>query len=321
MADDPTARAALHWFVRLRGLPGPSAEERRAFARWLEADPGHRRSYAEAERAWADSAPAAEAVARDEAAGLERLLARMDAPAARSRRAPWRAAWAALAACLLLVLAGGLWLERPHLLQNLAADHVTGRGERRPLALADGSTVTLDADSAVTADLAGAERRVTLLRGRAFFDVARDGRPFVVQVPEGEIRVLGTRFDVNLLDGAAEVTVGEGRVGVGSGTQLTRGQQARLGAAGVGAVVAVDPDAVAAWRDGRLAFHDVPLAEVAAALERYRPGRILILDAALAGRRVSGSFPAADPAAALASLQGVMGFRLRSVGGALVLLD
>lgn len=322
MTGDTVDRTALEWFVRLRSLPGPSAEDRRAFARWLEAAPSHQHHFAEAERAWAQSEAAARRVAEEDAEALGRLLARMDVPVPRQR---FRiTAWAAALGCLLL-LTGGLWLERPHLLQDMSADQVTARGERRVLALADGSVVTLDADSAVTLDFSAGERRVVVLRGGAFFAVSHDGRPFTVAVPEGDIRVLGTRFDVHIQDGNAQVAVADGRVGVhpadGEALVLGRGQAARFSAVEAGAAIAVDPEAVAAWRDGRLVFHDARLAEVVEAIARHHAGRILILDESLAGRRVSGTFPALDPAAALASLQGVLGFRQRSIAGRLILLD
>lgn len=325
MTGDSAERDALEWFVRLRDLPGPSAEDRRAFARWLAAAPSHQHHFAEAERAWARSDAAARRVAGDDAETIERLLARMDAPQAPARQRVFRlAAWAG-AVCGLLLLMGGIWLERPHLLQDMAADQVTARGERRMLALADGSTVTLDADSAVSVDISTKDRRIALLRGGAFFEVSHDGRPFTVTVPEGDVRVLGTRFDVHVLGAISQVAVAEGRVGVrpanGEAQVLTRGQSVGFSIAAAGAVAAIDPEAVAAWRDGRLVFHDARLAEVVAAIARHHSGRILILDDTLADRRVSGTFPATDPAAALASLQGVMGFRLRGIAGRLILLD
>lgn len=317
-------RTAQEWFVRLRNLPGPSAEERRAFARWIEAAPIHQHCFAEAERAWNSSAAAAEHVAREESESLDRLLVRMDMPGEGGIPPRWRAAMTAAVFSLLLLI-GGVWLERPHLLQDMTADHVTASGEQRLVPLPDGSTLALDADSAVAVDFSDGDRRIRLMRGRAFFDVVRDGRPFVVAAGQGDIRVLGTRFDVNVLGGDVEVTVADGRVGVhpamGTGQMLIRGQQIRFGAAGAEPVSQIDPDGVAGWRDGRLAFHDARLADVIETIGRYHSGRILVLDESLGERRVSGNFPAADASAALASLRGVLGFRQRDIAGRLILLD
>lgn len=62
--------------------------------------------------------------------------------------------------------------------------------------LADGTKVWLNSDSELRfpTSFAGDERRV-YLKGEAFFDVVKDsGKQFVVALPEGDIKVYGTRF-------------------------------------------------------------------------------------------------------------------------------
>ena len=310
-------RMALAWFVRLRDAP--AAAERREFAAWLAASPANRDAFAAVEAAWrAAEAPARRAASAD-AEALRLLLARIRRPPLRlPRLAP------AFAAALSLLLLAGVWLERPGLLDDLAADHVTARGEQRLVALSGGATALLDADSAIAVEQAGDERRVRLLRGAALFSVEPGIGAFAVQAADGEARVLGTRFEVRLTGGHATVTVAEGRVLVappgGREALLGPGQQIRYGPQGAGAVAKADLDAALAWRDGRLVFVGARLAEVVESLQRRRPGRILILGDELAERRVSGSFPAAEPDAALASLEAILGFRRTSVADRLVLL-
>ncbi|MFX9169461.1 FecR domain-containing protein, partial [Acinetobacter baumannii] len=79
-----------------------------------------------------------------------------------------------------LALAAGLaGLSLTPLATRLRADHATGVGERRDLALADGSHVLLNTDSALSVDYTADRRGVALQRGEAFFAVARDpARPF-----------------------------------------------------------------------------------------------------------------------------------------------
>jgi transmembrane sensor len=62
-----------------------------------------------------------------------------------------------------------------------------------------------------------------------------------------------------------------------------------------------------AWRRGQLVYHDRPLGKVLSDLERYRGGRILALDADLAARRVTGTFPLAAPDAALDAIATTLG--------------
>ena len=83
---------------------------------------------------------------------------------------------------------------------------MTATGESRTVTLADGSQVNLSGGSAIGVDITSEERRVRLLSGEAFFDVAHDAaRPFTVEAGEARIVVLGTAFDVALDPSATTV--------------------------------------------------------------------------------------------------------------------
>lgn len=67
--------------------------------------------------------------------------------------------------------------------RTMPATFSTVKGENRALVLADGSKVTLGADSEIQVRLERSERHVELNRGEAFFIVAKDPkRPFKVAV-------------------------------------------------------------------------------------------------------------------------------------------
>lgn len=119
------------------------------------------------------------------------------------------------------MLAGILWLENPYWIQNATASHVASKGERRDVTLADGSRVLLDADSAFKVEFTPQGQRVHLLRGAAFFDVMPSQTPFVAAAAAGDVRVLGTQFDVRLMDTAALVTLAKGSVPVTAGGAVT----------------------------------------------------------------------------------------------------
>src|SRR3546814_17289373 len=76
------------------------------------------------------------------------------------------------------------------------------------LRLADGSSIELGSDSALSVALGNRQRVVTLYKGEAFFTVAADaGRPFVVQAAGGSAQALGTAFNIKTVEGMAIVTV------------------------------------------------------------------------------------------------------------------
>lgn len=314
------SRAALQWLSRINEQPAQA--EGAAFKRWLLADPGHRAAYDQAQALWQSSAAPAAQLAAEEQEALQRYLDAMARPPARG--AWWRGAALAMAACMVLAVgvAGG-W-HPGYWLQELRSDYSSGRHVRQ-VTLADQSQVTLDAASAIAVDFAHGERRVRLLHGAAFFQVTHTGAPFLVEAGGGEVRVLGTQFEVREQGEGAQVMVRSGRVAVSPAQgalarELTANQQVAYSAGRVGDTQSVDSDNRLAWRQGWLNYYQVPLAQVVEDLGHYYPGRILLLDGDLGQRKVSGSFPVAEPLLALDSLGKVMGFSRQTVLGRLTLI-
>lgn len=288
---------AAGWVVRLEAGPLDEAEQQ-VFEAWLRQSEAHATALAFARETWAD---------------LERLQG-MDSrePDRRGPAQPFlphhrplsrRRMWQSLAASLVLAAGvGAFYFEDTT--AALRADYRTSPGETRVVALPDGSTVHLNTDTAIALRFDQGRREIELLAGEAVFTVAKvaaaDRRPFVVRAAGGRIRALGTRFIVYRRDAAVDVTVLEHRVEVALGDEITvkpgalvleAAQSVRYDrVSGLGQVRQIDPENAAAWLRGRLVFDQVPLAQAAAELSRYRHGRIVIVDADLARRRVSGVF-------------------------------
>ncbi|NEI72227.1 DUF4880 domain-containing protein [Rhizobium lusitanum] len=319
--DDDVKTQARIWFLK-KLQTWTSADEAR-FRLWLDADPAHRKAFELVDATWQATEQPGTRIAAADADDLSGYLQAMDRAKSRKKA---RRGLAATSMLLIALLAAGLWLERPNLWQNLAADYATNAGERRNITLSDGTNVLLDADSALDEQFTKDERRVTLLRGSAFFDVAAGERPFVVVAANGEIRDIGTRFDVNLLDDGGVVTLESGQVSVATGDSsrqvlLDPGQRVRFGSSGIGAIEVVDLKDALAWHGGRYIFYRTRLADVAAEIGRYRNGRIVIVGSALADQLVTGSFSLNDTDAALGSLQSSVGFRMTDIGGTLTIIS
>ncbi|WP_236205069.1 FecR family protein [Pseudomonas tohonis] len=297
LREQDIRQQAADWAIRL-GAGALDAEQAQALARWQAEDPRHGPALQFAQRTWADLARLGEMPAPAYAPVLPR--ARPQQPA---RRRP-RLRWAASAAAVLLL--AGLGVEQgQQMLLPLLADHATAKGEVRQVQLPDGSRVELDTRSAIDLEFSDTERRVRLLGGDAYFTVAPLGpnetRPFVVESAGGTTRALGTQFLVSQDDAhGAWVGVTEHSVALaleraperGAREQiLQEGQSARYDAhGGIETLAPRDLQRATSWRRGVLVFERVPLGQVAEQLNRYRPGRVLISDSALAGREVSGVF-------------------------------
>jgi transmembrane sensor len=301
---DPVLETAMDWLLRLEAAPENAALRANAEA-WRRAAPAHAQALDQAQRAlrYISQVPPA-------------LAHRWDAPA--RPRLPAKRTWAAgaalaLAACLMLLFLPGLLLR-------LHADYVTGVGEVRELALADGTVVTLGPKSAVAIDYDSTRRAVALLAGNALFEVAKDpGRVFQVAAGGVEVTVTGTVFDVRLGADAVTVAVREGSVAVRYGSahpeaRLAPGDQLTIDlASGKWRPQRLDPADIALWRDGKLFVDGATVAAVVEELGRYQSGWIVIADDALAHRRVTGLYDLADPERAMRALVRPYGGSVRAV--------
>lgn len=275
------ASQANAWVVRLTSGQA-TVKDARALREWCERDSQHAEAYREAARLW-------------------KLAGHMS-----RRRRPWlrRTAAGAVAACLAVVLIGSMQIGLLPDARALLADHHTRLGERRQVELPDGSLVELDARTRLDVDFSTGRRHIRLGEGAAVFHVRHDAaRPFVVSAEGGTVTALGTVFEVRHQQGSIQVTCSEGVVAVrqgASGQSLLRaGEQAHYGASGTTAAAPVDSDQALAWRQGLLVFKNRPLQHLVDELNRYRPGRILIADAAKAQTPVSGVFHLQRPDEAL----------------------
>ncbi|MFO1084170.1 MAG: FecR family protein [Reyranellaceae bacterium] len=333
---DPLIEEALRWFGVLKD-PKASDDDRRAFSLWLKEKPEHEAAWRQAQRVWmrvgkigpafVDSPQAAVVIPTPPPVPARRpppLSANPSLRPVASRRPPPRRRGlliAAVAAVGVAVPVGAL-LWRP----GWIADHATAVGERRTVALADGSTVELAGASSISVDFAAGIRRVVLREGEAFFKVAADAaRPFVVEAEGTRIRAVGTAFDVKLGDGSVSVAVSEQSVDVAvegrSPVVVGSGQQVRSSRRVLGDVRGADLAVVGAWQNDRLAFRETPLGDVVADLQRYRVGRIVLTEARLGDIPVSAEFETGQVDAAIDTLAATLPIRARRFTSLLVVLS
>lgn len=310
-ANEKKLRAqAVDWMLRLQEDPEDAALQAR-FQHWLAEDPARAVVYDRARRAMGD---ASHLLTSD----LDFAQNAAHKPLMRRRN---------VAALLLLFLGGSIAFTLADGPMRLRADIITGTGEPRTVTLADGSTVEMNAESAIAIHLTPGERRIKLLRGEAFFQVAADAtRPFVVEANKGTTTALGTAFDINLTEQDTKVVVTEHAVMVasedgGRAHRLFEGQQISYDPDGrLNAPEMADIDAATAWRQGRIIFEDRPLSSVVEQIDRYVPGRIIIPQSDLADRRISGSLDLKQPDAALDAFANAIGIRITRLSPYLTIL-
>lgn len=279
---------AAQWVARLNSKPVARSTLDDFFS-WRRAE-GNADAFADAERIWRDS----EALAT-----MPEIQAATDAAVLHGKRRshmPSRLMHLGLAGTALLAITAGLLLAPGRTATDAIGTQV---GERRDIALADGSQVQLDADTQIAVALTANERRVQLERGEAIFTVAHDShRPFRVAAGDVVVTATGTRFDVRRSHGATLVTLIEGSVqvrpGEGAVIRLSPGEQWRSSRSASTIVRRVDTGRTTAWLNGRVVFDATPLEDALGQINRYAAKPVRLMDRRFARQPVSGSFDLKD---------------------------
>lgn len=173
-------------------------------------------------------------------------------------------------------------------------------GERRVVALPDGSELVLNTDTQLKIHFTQQERLIELLQGEVYLSSAKDTlkRDLVIETPQGRITALGTKFTVRTLSNETRVHVLQDRVLItpsslaSSELILSSAQMASFSKESVGLVEQVPRHAVS-WLEGSLIVVDMPMTQLVEELSRYKQG-YLLCDEALANIYVSGAFPLDD---------------------------
>ncbi|MDP2697546.1 FecR family protein [Thalassospira sp.] len=315
---DKASKEATGWLILLQEDPD-DMEVAQQFQDWCNASPAHLVAWEETRHA---AGLMAQGVPRHAGRWQPFLSASRDAVAhpvaSNDNRRGWRRVLGglAIAASLLVAVMAG-----PGIVIDFQADYSTQTAETRAIVLADQSVVMLAPQSAIRVRFEGGERQIDLLRGEAFFEVTPDERhPFRVSSDSIDVTVLGTGFDVRRGENGTDVAVEHGlvRVDMEDGEapladMLTAGQRARVSWAGDVVRDDVPDGQIATWRHQQLIAQDQPLSTVIDGLRRYYPGTILITDAALARRPVTGVYHLADPLAALRGIARAQNAVIRQV--------
>ncbi|OCC23368.1 hypothetical protein MB02_12165 [Croceicoccus estronivorus] len=278
---DDLAEAAT-WLARLRSDERTGQDEL-AFRSWLAEDEAHAAAFLHVTDVWEASA------------NMSVHQRRASGDYKHSRRKVLAGSLAVLTAT-----AGGTaaWML------SGKQTYSTRVGERRRVALEDGSSLLLDTDSLATVRMSAERREIELVRGRAHFAVAKDvSRPFMVRAGSQQVIALGTAFDVDRADEETTVVLVEGQVVVRSVDQLSIAPEKvmspgdRLVFLGEELAVADRPDmaAMSAWQSGRLVFAQETLLSAIAEFNRYNKRKLSVGDPALAAIQVSGVYDANDP--------------------------
>lgn len=206
-----------------------------------------------------------------------------------------------------IVVADSLRLQQDSNVLNYAAMKMEGklidvthtirvpRGGEFSMKLSDGTMVYLNAETDLSypVQFCGQERRV-ILTGEAYFDVTKSEKPFIVEVNGFEVKVLGTRFNIQAYPGEmrCETTLEQGSVQVKTKDRtllLVPGEQAVLTGEGKLSKQKVDVRLYTAWKDGIFVFEDERLEDVMKMIARWYDVQVFYRNTEVKEVRINGS--------------------------------
>lgn len=310
-------REALAWLAWI-GLGNASTDDLAALRRWRDTSPAHASALAQAGRLWRDLEAPVAALVRD---GGAPVLAprRAYRPSRRALIGGGAAAMAAAAACITVL---GPPLHLWPSLAELSADYRTQTGEQRHVAVADAVSIELNTRTSIGVRTADGASAIELIAGETVVAVTPAAmKPFTVVAAGGSMTTQQATFNVRRDGVVVCLTCMDGHVTVERDRRaLTLGpaQQVTYDGRGLGPIVAADPATVTAWREGMLVFRNTPLAAVIDEVNRYRPGRIILLDTALGQRLVSARFEISRLETVMEQIGQVFKAPVRALPGGLV---
>ena len=171
-------------------------------------------------------------------------------------------------------------------------------GGEYSLTLADGTRVILNSDSEIKYPIAfGKKNRKVFLKGEAYFAVTHNKKkPFIVDVAEAEIEVLGTEFNISayedekemyttLVNGSVRFTTTESN----ESQILTPNHQIEYNKeTKTSTMKEVDVYEFIAWKDGSFVFKSLKLEKILRQLRRWYDFKVVYHDEELKDYRFRG---------------------------------
>jgi transmembrane sensor len=203
--------------------------------------------------------------------------------------------WFTRAAAVVVAGAVGYWMYASRQVEFITKS--TGPNVRDTLVLADRSQIFMDENTTVRypSQWSGAQRRVYLEAGNAFFSVSHDKEhPFVVQMQQSTVTVLGTTFNIRLRQNEIAVSVKTGTVMFEPGgtkeNPVLRAGDGMVFNTLARTLTAVTNQNSDAWLTHALVFTDASLREVLSALEEYYRVRFVVVDSITKFKKFNATF-------------------------------
>ena len=247
------------------------------------------------------------------------------------KRNEWSAVWrmAAVWLGLLLVATISFYVYK----SNCKLQYQTSFGETTTIILPDKSTVVLNGNSRLTLinNWSFNKDREVWLEGEAFFSVIKKpgqgNARFLVHTGDMDVRVLGTKFNVNNRKARTQVVLNSGKVQL-SAQQVAPGKLAMMQPGELAELRPdkkefvkrkVNPLIYSSWIHKKLLFDDTSIRDIATLLEDNYGFQVKISDAILIDRKLTGEVYVEDVETLLKALSKSFQLKITQQGNVLTI--
>ncbi|RGD89480.1 histidine kinase [Acinetobacter sp. SWAC57] len=177
------------------------------------------------------------------------------------------------------------------------ADYKTATSEVKNIVLDDGSMLTLAPKSAIKVDYTTGQRRIELIQGDIYVDVAKNpARPFIVHTKQADYQALGTSFIVNQYTDTSALNMLHSRVQARANltTQakpliVSEGQRIQVDAHGLGKIEVFDTQMFkTSWQMQQIQANELALPDLLNRLNAYHSGYMIFNEKELSQIKVTG---------------------------------
>lgn len=211
-------------------LKESSSEENERVKTWLSEGEENRVHFKQLQQIWMESEQLKSSAPVDADVAWQKFKAKTEQSSKGTTVTPLRRnyAWIGIAAALFVAV--GTWM----VISMFAYQEIKSDGEVLTRQLPDGSELTINKNSMISyASNFRNNRSLRLEKGEVFFNVEPDQKhPFVIEIDEVNVQVVGTSFNIKRLKGATEIVVETGIVKVNNGTEeikLVKGEKVVIG--------------------------------------------------------------------------------------------
>lgn len=256
-------------------------DQLRQIQEWLDLSPDHPVILAEILNTWSVTKNKTEFYQPDLSVNWQKLMNKINYQPQKTATHKIYLRWAAAAALLVMVFLAGMGLGDGFFKPTAKISYtriIAPEGNKTQIVLPDSTYVWLNSGSELqySSEYTAQNRQVSM-KGECFFDVVKDAaHPFVVRGSKFQVKVFGTRFNVNEdnTNDLADVTLVSGKVQVLSLnnqpiSELNPGQQLVCNQGEYHLQKAENMESLTAWLNNMLIFENQPFEDVIHYLEKW----------------------------------------------------